>query len=207
MGARQRWRHSGWRHGVLIVAALVALGGAAPAAAATSSTKTKTDTVYPWASNGKLKVGLRVAGSVKGTCWTSSIAVASSDAYRCMTNHSLIYDPCFAPKLKKFTQLACMDAPWSKVTKFDLTAPIPRAAKHPNGKPRVWAYQLSKGLGCITATGTGTVVDKVVMNYYCVPGKGWASIPDRKAEPWTVRYAKSPQSKTLETEIVTIAWY
>jgi hypothetical protein len=51
-------------------------------------------------------------------------------------------------------------------------------------------------------------VDKVGLSYYCVPGgTGWASTPDQKLEPWTVRYAKSDQSKTLQTEKVTIAWY
>ncbi len=201
MRGQQQW----WRSAV-VVAALVALGSAAPAAAATGTTKTKTETVYPWTSAGKLKAGLKVAGTVEGTCWTSSLAVSSNDAYRCMSK-SFIYDPCFAPETKTFTQLACMVTPWSKVTRFDLTSPIPKAAKHPNGKPWVWADQLSNGVRCITETGTGAVIDKVVLNYYCVPGKGWASIPDKKAEPWTVRYAKSLQSKTLETVKVTTAWY
>jgi hypothetical protein len=51
------------------------------------------------------------------------------------------------------------------------------------------------------------MVDKVALNYYCIPGTGWASIPDRRAEPWTVRYARGYQSKTLETESLTTAWY
>jgi hypothetical protein len=194
-----------WRRGAAFVATLVALGVAAPAAA-TVVARTKTETIYPWTSNGKLKAGLKVAGSVKGACWTSSIAVSSADAYRCMSK-SFIYDPCFAPETKKFAQLACMATPWGRITRFDLTAVIPKAAKHSNGRSWVWAYQLENGLRCITDTGTGTVVDKVALNYYCVSGKGWASIPNRKAEPWTVQYATSYQSKTLRTERVTTAWY
>ncbi|MGD0874698.1 MAG: hypothetical protein ABSA14_06830 [Acidimicrobiales bacterium] len=197
---RRKWR------GAAVAAVLVALGGAAPATAATAS-RTRIDTEYPWTSAGKLDSGLKVAGTVKGTCWTSSIAVSAGDAYRCMTSASLIYDPCFAPETKSFKQLACMASPWGKVTRLDLTASIPDAAKHPNGKPWVWAVQLANGVRCITATGTGTVVDKVALNYYCIPGTGWASIPDRTAEPWTVRYARSYQSKTLETESLTTAWY
>jgi hypothetical protein len=202
MGTGQ-WR---WRS-VAAVAALIALSGAAPMAAAAGTTKTRVETVYPWTSVGKLEAGLEVAGTVKGTCWTSSIAVSSSNAYRCMTNGSLIYDPCFAPEATTFTQLACMATPWGKVTRFDLTASIPKVAKHPNGKPWVWADQLGNGVHCITETGTGVLVDKVALNYYCVPGTGWASIPDQKAEAWTVRYAKNYESKTLETEKVTTAWY
>ncbi len=217
MGTGQRW----W-HGIAVVAVVTCLGGVAPSAvaaaapstvertapsaAATGSPRTKTETVNPWAANGKLKTGLKVAGSVRGTCWTNSIAVSSSDAYRCMSK-SFIYDPCFAPGTKTFTQLACMAAPWSRVVRFDLTAAIPKVARHPNGKPWVWADLLANGVRCITDTGTGTVVDKVVMNYYCVPGTGWADIPDQKAEPWTVQYAKSYKSKTVDPEKVTTAWY
>ena len=67
---------------------------------ATGTTKTKTETVYPWTSAGKLKAGLKVAGTVEGTCWTSSLAVSSNDAYRCMSK-SFIYDPCFPPRPRR----------------------------------------------------------------------------------------------------------
>ena len=198
---KRKWR---W---AAAVAGMVALGGAVPAAASAGTPRTRVETTYPWTAAGRIKATLKVAGSAKGTCWTSSIAVSRSDAYRCMTTGSLIYDPCFAPETRTFTQLACMAAPWGRVTRFELTAPIPKIARHPNGKPWIWAYELGNGIRCITATGTGTVVDKVVLNYYCVPGTGWASIPDRKAEPWSVHYARSYGSKTVETEKLITAWY
>ncbi len=200
MGSRQRW----WRAGVLALA-VVAMGALAQGVAGAGTTKTKTVVVYPWTSAGKLKA-IKVAGTVKGTCWTSSIAVSSSDAYRCMSK-SVIYDPCFAPPTKAYSELACMADPWGAVIRFALTAPIPKAAMHPNSKPWVWAYQLGNGVRCITDTGTGTIVAKVVLNYYCVPGKGWASIPDERAEPWTARYAKSYQAKATVPEKLTTAWY
>ena len=202
MRSGQRW----WR-GAAVVAAFVALGGATPMAAGAGTTSTRIEAVYPWLSHGKLKAGFKLTGTVKGTCWTSSIAVSRSYAYRCVTNKSLLYDPCFAPEAKTFTQLACMASPWSVVTRFDLTAPIPKSAAHPNGKLWVWADQLGNGVRCITDTGTGVEVDRVALNYYCLPGKGWASIPDEKTTLWTVRYAKSYPSKALETERVTTAWF
>lgn len=194
-----------WRVGA-VVAATVAFFALATAPASSTTTKTKVVDVYPFTSTGSLKAGLKLAGSVKGTCWTGSIAVASSDAYRCISK-SVIYDPCFTAGTKPVTQLACMSAPWSEVTLFDLTSPIPRSAMHPAGRPRVWADQLGNGLRCIADTGTGNVVDKVVLNYYCTPGKGWASIPDEKLQPWTVKYASSDKAKTLQLEQVTTAWY
>jgi hypothetical protein len=195
-----------WWRAAAVIVALVTLGTAAPEAVAAAAVHTKAETVYPWTSAGKLKAGVKVAGTVKGTCWTSSIAVPSSVAYRCMSD-SFIYDPCFAPETKTFAHLACMVTPWSKVTRFDLTSPVPKSARHANGKPWAWAYQLNNGVRCITETGTGELVDNVALNYYCVPGTGWASVPDKKTEPWTVRYASSSQSKSLKTEKVAIAWY
>ncbi len=114
-----------WWRTAAVAATLVGLGAAVPVAAGAGTTSTRIETVYPWLSHGKLKAGFKVAGTVKGTCWTSSIAVSTSNAYRCMTNESLLYDPCFAPEARTFTQLACMASPWGEVTRFDLTAPLP----------------------------------------------------------------------------------
>ena len=201
MGVGKRWS------GAAVGIGLVAVLGGAPLASLGAMAKTRTETVYPFGPNGKLKVGLSFAGSVKGTCWTGSIAVSSSDAYRCMSNHQLIYDPCFAPPTKKVAQLACMLDPWGKLWRFELTSPIAASARHRSTKPWVWAYVLSNGTRCITDTGTGVEVDKVTLNYYCRLGGGFASLPDKSAEPWTVRYATSYRSKTLRTEPVKTAWY
>jgi hypothetical protein len=121
--------------------------------------------------------------------------------------HPLIYDPCFAPATKTVSQLACTVTPWGKLWRFELTSPIPASARHRSGRPWVWAYVLGDGTRCTTATGTGAVVDKVALNYYCTPGTGWASVPSDRAEPWTVRFAPSYKSKTLRTESVATAWY
>ena len=196
-----------WRC-VAAVVGMVCCLGAVPGAAGAGTTRTRVETTYPWTAAGRLKATVKVAGSVKGTCWTSSIAVSSGDAYRCMTAASLIYDPCFAPETRTFARLACMAAPWGKVTRLDLTAPIPRVPGTATASPGSGPAALGNGIRCITATGTGTVVDKVVLNYYCVPGTGWAS--DSQREGRTVdaaRYTKSYTSKTVGTEKLTTAWY
>jgi hypothetical protein len=196
-----------WGSCAVVLATAGSLCGSAMAATA-SSTATRIVTVYPWAANGKLKTGEHVAGTVKGTCWTSSIAVASSDAYRCMTNHNEINDPCFAPTKKTFSQLACMQAPWGKVTLFTLTAPIPTAAKHKSGTPIVWADRLSNGYHCLIEEGTGILVKGIAMSYYCVPGKGWASTPSHTTQPWTVRYTQNPSVRhpVVTIERATTVW-
>lgn len=193
-----------WRTGALVTT--LALAGLTPVAAAGTATKTRVETVYPWSAAGKLETGLKLAGTVRGTCWTSSIAVSAGDAYRCMSK-SLIYDPCFAPPTRVFVQLACMATPWGAVVLFDLTASIPRSALHGSARPWVWAYRLADGIRCITDTGTGTLVDHVALNYYCIPGKGWSSVPEEKHEPWTAKYAKSYRARTVQSEPITTAWY
>jgi hypothetical protein len=188
-----------------VVAAAVVFGGAAQLASASVPAKTRVEAMSPWASASKLKAGLKVSGTVKGTCWESSMAVNSYSAYRC-SGGSEIYDPCFAPKAGTFSQLACMYVPWGEVTLLKLTAALPKPDVS-SGPPQVWAYQLGNGTGCVVGTGTNGEVDGVPINYYCTPGTGAASAPNEKTEPWTVRYATSTQAKTLETETVLTAWY
>ena len=110
----------------------------------------------------KLEAGLKVAGSVKGTCWTSSIAVSSSDAYRCMAK-SFIYDPCFVPPAKTYTQLACMATPWGKVTLFELTAAMPAIRQASKRK----------------ALGVGRRTEQRHTLYHCDRHGGWGSEQSR----------------------------
>jgi len=176
-----------------------------PAASATHRARTVVVTVDPWTKAGGLKAGERVARTVRGTCWTDSIAVASSNAYRCMTTHSEIYDPCFSPPRGRISRLACMAVPWGKVTWLVLRAGI-RSLRHPSGTPRVWGEELSNGVRCTNAEGAVGRIDGAYLYYYCAPGKGFAGVPIRRGEPWTTRFAPSATAKRLHIENVHMVW-
>lgn len=197
------WRVLG---AVGLLVGAVAMGGA-PRAGASSGAPTTTETFYPWTSHGQLRQGLRVAASVRGTCWTGSIAVSASDAYRCVTTSDDIHDPCFAPPGKDFRVLACLVAPWDEVTRFVLTAPLAPSARHVSGRPQVWAMTLHGGARCVLDTGTAVAVAGRNLNFYCTPGEGWASFPATTTRSWTVRYAASSHSTSLVARRVLTAWY
>ncbi len=196
-----------WSVALCVAVVLGSVAVALPAASAAHRARTLIVNVEPWTAAGKLKPGLKVAGTVKGTCWTDSLAVANGNAFRCMTRHNEIIDPCFASPRGHVAHLACMVAPWGKVTWLVLSAPISTSLRHSSRRPVVWGEQLSNGVRCENAQGAVGRIDGAFLAYFCVPGKGWAGLPLRRHEPWTARYAPSRAAKRLHLENVHIVWY
>jgi len=89
--------------------------------------------------------------TLRGNCWTSSIASRRSDAYRCMVGDS-IHDPCFAINAKT---VACpLDVAANTGIRIALTDPLPKSN---GGNARnAWMMQLAGGATC--NIGTGTVI-------------------------------------------------
>ncbi len=98
--------------------------------------------------------------TVKGSCWTSSIASSRSDAYRCMIVNTIM-DPCFKLSAKA---VACPQnvAANTGVT-INLTKPLPSA--NPKSAAKPWRFQVTGGSGIICNAGTGTVIGNYP--YYC----------------------------------------
>ena len=73
----------------------------------------------------------------RGLCWTESIAVTRSGAWRCMVGNG-INDPCFTIPAKQ-DELVCGANPALKTDGFvvKLTKPLPKSS-HPNRKPQPW---------------------------------------------------------------------
>ncbi len=186
------------------VAGLLGVGGTAAAQVPTSApARTVVRTYDPWTHAGKLAPGVRVARTIRGYCWTTSIAEGTANAYRCMSGN-YIYDPCFAPHAGAagVSEVACAPAPWSKVVMMRLTRRLPANSGY---RPTLWALVLAGGDRCVVGTGTNGEVDGVVMFFYC--NHGLAGGPSMAHEPWTVRFATSYRATHLETKAVVIGWY
>lgn len=103
-------------------------------------------------------VAMKVRSTVRGHCWTNSIASRRSDAFRCMVGNE-IYDPCFSIDAKK---VACPTDPVSNSgVRIVLTRPLPEA--NAGGTHNPWMMQLANGAKC--SAGTGTVIPNYP--YYC----------------------------------------
>jgi hypothetical protein len=109
----------------------------------------------------------------QGYCWTSSLAVARDDAWRCMVGNE-IFDPCFAVGPDK--TIVCDADPATNKAGFvlKLTKPLPTPNVPAQAKQSYqgWLVRLSDGTICSYATGATTGVNGERLNYLCSDKSG-----------------------------------
>lgn len=151
---------------LLSVLAIFAIAGLA-VAPANAKTAGKTKVVMYSAA------GMKVTGKpVKGYCWTESLAVMRTDAFRCMIGNNIM-DPCFMTSNKTVNCPENMDKN-SGVT-IALTKPLPKNMSKKSGNP--WRFMLAGGVVC--NAGTGTVIANYP--YYC-SGNLVCAVPNANAK-------------------------
>jgi hypothetical protein len=138
--------------------------------------------------------------TLHGTCWTSSITVHSSAAYRCYAGNTIL-DPCFAAT-RSARVVTCYADPWSPGTSVLLTAALPKPAPLPVTHP--WALELANGKRCVAATGVVNRVAGVPLLYHCQHG-GAAGLPVTRDGHTEVRYV-APGSRTAVPVAVSVTW-
>jgi hypothetical protein len=107
------------------------------------------------------------SGDVReGTCWTESIAVNRSGAWRCMVGNG-ISDPCFTIPAHR-EQLVCNADPALKTEGFllKLTKPLPKSTS-PNRKAEPWIFRLADNSICEAMTGTLSPVNGEPARWSC----------------------------------------
>jgi hypothetical protein len=126
----------------------------------------------------------------EGSCWTGSLAVWRTDAWRCTVGNS-IYDPCFSLG----AGVICGADPVTPTMSFalTLTEPLPAPEVPADTSVYAWVVELADGTTCEIATGaTGGVGDERI-NYFCpsaAPGQSNVILGD--LEPgaiWMAQYA------------------
>lgn len=153
---------------------------------AVTAQRTVVHSVQAYRSDGHQSVP--VANTVRGSCFTASIAAAGSDTYRCIAGNSLL-DPCVAAPTAPVTPIAhpktvaCLTDPWSPATVVQLTSPLP-ALPSPSDHARPWALQLADGTRCVAVTGTVPQSHGVAMTYACADGSA-TSTPRAASTPPT----------------------
>ena len=187
----------------MAVAGVAATGGHA-------ATRAKSTTLHlytPYGANGRIARGVRVAKTVKGSCWTSSNVDLRSDAYRCIAgNH--IYDPCFANEYGSGKYVLCPEsAPASKVIRMHLTKKLPsnKGSSDPT-RSSPWAMCLSSGRWCEIADGATSQIAGMSIDYYCSVGVLLGKL-HRDSSAWTIFYAPSRSNDSYRTVTVRAAWW
>jgi len=176
------------------LAVLMALAGSAASAAAPA---TKVVEFEAYDGYGRLAYGLTVTERAKGHC-SGSLTTVRPDAWRCFTNESMIYDPCFtvSPAAK---QVACPLSYFQHtVAVVTLTEPSVwptgqdarevKALRPPDFEP--WALALSGGATCWFASGATFAVGQLRANYVC------------SHDVWVVGYPREVKSGYWEARVV-----
>jgi hypothetical protein len=169
-------------------------GEAAAHDVATGQRLTRVVVFEPWTRAG-LARGIRVAATVRGYCWGTSIATPRPGAYRCV-EHNEIFDPCFADRYASggYGVVACPDPGPAEVVIIELTQPLPRF-----GFPPIpawpWLIVLASGLRCYDQTGATLYIKGIGrLNYSCDTGSRayggnlWGGA--RSGRTWTILYQR-----------------
>ena len=97
-----------------------------------------------------------------GHCWTTSLAMPRSDAYRCSTGN-LLYDPCFAVEGGEYVIAGADPSTGYPGFLIKLTEPLPEPGDYPEIDDYVWMLELADGTVGVWATGaTGIVGEKTI---------------------------------------------
>ncbi|MGO9020783.1 MAG: hypothetical protein ACLQVJ_20780 [Syntrophobacteraceae bacterium] len=113
-------------------------------------------------------------GVREGKCWTRSIAVPRSGAWRCMIGNEIV-DPCFASADRKYAVCSPNPARGEPGFRLKLTEPLPRSdvpaqsmtSEYKSG----WFVELADGTIWRPMTGTSFEVQGKSANFYCENGQ------------------------------------
>jgi hypothetical protein len=152
--------------------------------------------------------GIRIRRTTAGYCWTTSIADARGDAFRCSSGN-YIHDPCFANQTSFAHYVLCpLYAPDAKVLRINLTKQLPSnpASGDPTRYPP-WAVQTTSGRWCTIITGATGQIAGMRINYGCTGGGILIGNPRRNAMTWTIFFASSYKASQFQPVALRSAWW
>ena len=153
--------------------------------------------------------GAHVVQRGRGYCWTSSIADARSDAWRCFLGKNEIVDPCFSGGE---SAVLCPDGtPDSHdALRIALTKPLPLGQANPSGSatPRdPWAIVTAGGAYCYRVSGATDRRLGRALTYVCAGASALAGSPNRTRAVWTISLLATSTSKHFVIKDVRAAWW
>lgn len=160
---------------------------------------------------------VRIITTKQGDCFSTSIASARPDAFRCIAGNEIL-DPCFSDG----TDVLCPTPPKfeaTRLTKPDfspLIKPGVQDTQSSDSEPSVlsgdpWFLELANGYTCNFLTGTTAIVAGVSVDYGCGGiSKGSSGDIlghiDRSSQTWTVLFRTTAQPQ-FDKINVSSAWF
>jgi hypothetical protein len=192
---------------------IAVLGGAtaSPAPATQTDTGNITGTsidLYAPFDGGGVASAIRIEKTARGYCWTTSIADARADAFRCFVGN-YIYDPCFANGTGSSPFVLCpLYKPVSKVLRVALTKPLTSNAGRGNPtRYPPWAIETTSARWCTAITGASGMIAGMRISYGCSGGGILIGSPRRTSPRWTIFYAPSYKARDYKQVALASAWW
>lgn len=185
---------------------VVAQRGASATGAAANGSHTQTQIYEAFTRSGR--AAIHVTKTIRGHCWSASLAADRNDAWRCMSGND-IFDPCFSSHKARAIVL-CPEAPWVKIgIRMKLTKSLPKThAGAPSTSGLPWGIKTTGGIKCSMATGATAAVHGIRANYYCYKSAKWLwGSPSRKSQPWTIYIAPLSAKKLSARVEIALAWF
>jgi hypothetical protein len=155
--------------------------------------RTEVITFYPTGLSGT---------SRSGYCWTNSNWLLRRDAWRCMDQNSLIYDPCISP-IGVTSYVVCGAHPLDNPIGFRLylTRSLPDPSPpHPNEDADAWAMKLFDGVTCTLVQ--ASTWPHCLPRYYCSDDLAMTNLPN-PGVLWTAERGLFSIETCLLTEVRT----
>jgi hypothetical protein len=193
-----------------LIVSLALLAGllSATAIASGSGTGTAVHLYRPFAG-AAIARGVRIGRTSAGSCWTTSLSDARTDAFRCLVGND-IYDPCFArePAASSSFVLCPLYTPGARVLRIDLTGKLPPGSR--SGDPTrypPWAVQTRTGGWCTLVTGATGTIEGLPISYGCGGGASLLGTIERSPGGWTVFFAASARATRTPLVSLRAAWW
>lgn len=191
---------------VALVAALAVIAVAVAAGSAGARLRTQATVFRAFTSTGVPTIPTR---SKSGHCFSGSLTINRSDAWRCLVGNFLL-DPCFssaaAPRV-----VVCPNLAVNGGTEIHLTRKLPKRfadTGSPSLRHQPWNIQLGSGRHCAFVSGASSVVGGKRLNYFCGRHSkdGLWGFPSRRAQPWTILIAPVRAHRLTRRAAIRHAW-
>lgn len=147
-----------------------------------------------------------IESSQKGTCMQQSERIKREDAWHCVSEGGMTYDPCFSKRFGPDNRVVCPQSPWTgKSVQLELNQPLDEHNMITLDMSRTlpWAIELKNGERCLSVAPYRTR-DGLLVNYRCLNGGELVGDAHRCSPVWTILMQDASGISMVE---LSSAWF
>lgn len=133
-------------------------------------------------------VPVTIESTQKGSCRQQSERIKREDAWHCVSESGVTYDPCFSKRFGPNNRVVCPQSPWiGNSVQLELNQPLDERNMVMLDMSRTmpWAIELKNGERCLSVAPYQTR-DGLPVNYRCMNGAELVGEAHRCSPVWTI---------------------